>query len=73
MGLLKYAVIGAAVAYGVQYLTKKDENGRSIIDDLKDRAPEYTDKLKAAGEKYVNEITQKVKDKAAEYQQQPGV
>ncbi len=68
MSLLKYAVLGAAVAYGVKYLTKKGIDGRSVIDNLKDKAPEYADKVKATAEQYVNEITQKVKDKASEYQ-----
>jgi hypothetical protein len=73
MSLLKYVAIGAAVAYGVKYLTKKDENGRALIDDLKDKAPEYMDKLKATGEKYFNEVADKVKEKASGFQEQASV
>lgn len=46
MGLLKTALIGAAVYGAIKYITKKDENGRSIVDDLKDRAPEWMEKAK---------------------------
>jgi len=47
MGLLKTALIGAAVYGAIKYITKKDElTGRSIADDLKDKAPEWIDKAK---------------------------
>jgi len=46
MGLLKTALIGAAVYGAIKYMTKKDENGRSMVDDLKERAPEWMDKAK---------------------------
>ncbi|WP_432714764.1 YtxH domain-containing protein [Pedobacter sp.] len=46
MGLLKTVLIGAAVYGAFKYATKKDANGRSIVDDLKDKAPEYMDKAK---------------------------
>ena len=46
MSLLKYLVFGAAVAAGVNYATKKREDGRSLVDDLTDKAPEWMDKAK---------------------------
>ncbi|RZK75795.1 MAG: YtxH domain-containing protein [Pedobacter sp.] len=47
MGLLKTALIGAAVYGAIKYITKKDEiTGRSLADDLKDKAPEWIDKAK---------------------------
>lgn len=46
MGLLKTALIGAAVYGAIKYVTKKDVNGRSIVDDLQDKAPEWMDKAK---------------------------
>ena len=47
MGFIKSALIGAAVYAGVQYITKKDIlTGRSILDDLLEKAPEYIDKAK---------------------------
>lgn len=46
MGLLKTALIGAAVYGAIKYITKKDAFGRSIVDDLQDKAPEWVDKAK---------------------------
>jgi maltooligosyltrehalose synthase len=46
MSLLKYLVFGAAVAAGVNYATKKREDGRSFIDDLSEKAPEWMEKAK---------------------------
>lgn len=46
MSLLKYLVVGAAVAAGVNYVTKKGENGRSLFDDFSDKAPEWMEKAK---------------------------
>jgi len=39
MGLLKYAVLGAAAIYGLKYATKKRiSDGKSLVDDLKAKA-----------------------------------
>lgn len=46
MGLLKTALIGAAVYGAIKYLTKKDMNGRSMVDNIKEKAPEWMDKVK---------------------------
>lgn len=46
MSLLKYLVFGAAVAAGVNYATKKREDGRSLVDDISDKAPEWIEKAK---------------------------
>lgn len=46
MGLLKKLLFGAAVYGVIQYVTRKDENGKSIMDDLKEKAPEWKDKAK---------------------------
>lgn len=46
MGLFKTVLIGAAVYGAIKYVTKKDINGRSLVDDLKEKAPEYMDKAK---------------------------
>ncbi|ATP57539.1 hypothetical protein CPT03_14185 [Pedobacter ginsengisoli] len=46
MGLFKTAIIGAAIYGIVKYVTKKDINGRSIVDDVKEKAPEWIEKAK---------------------------
>ena len=56
MGLLKFIAIGAAVGYGINYITKKGENGRSILDDITDDAPEWFDKAKKFAEEKVEQV-----------------
>ena len=46
MSILKFALLGAAVAYGITQLTKKREDGTTILDDLTEKAPEWMDKAK---------------------------
>ncbi len=46
MGLLKTALIGAAVYGAVKYLTKKDASGVSKLDEIKERAPEWLEKAR---------------------------
>lgn len=47
MGILKTAIIGAAVYAGVKYITKKDPiTGQSIVDELFEKAPGWVEKAK---------------------------
>jgi hypothetical protein len=46
MSLLKLIVVGAAVGYGINYLTKKGADGRSVLDDITENAPDWFDKAK---------------------------
>ncbi|MHA4895839.1 YtxH domain-containing protein [Pedobacter sp. PWIIR3] len=64
MGLIKTALIGAAVYGAIKYITKKDElTGKSIVDDLKDKAPEWVDKAKG----YKAEMENRYNNFAAEF------
>ena len=63
MGLLKFIVVGAAVGYGINYITKKNEDGRSILDDLTDEAPEWFDKAKEYAMETVNNVVQNIPGK----------
>lgn len=56
MGLIKMAIIGAAVAYGINHITKKREDGTSILDDLTNQAPEWMDKAKQYATQAVNDV-----------------
>lgn len=56
MGLLKTALIGAAVYGAVKYLTKKDVNGRSMVDDIKEKAPEWMEKVKNVKNEFQTEM-----------------
>jgi hypothetical protein len=57
MGLLKFIVVGAAVGYGINYITKKGPDGRSILDDIADKAPGWFDDAK----KYATETVEQVR------------
>lgn len=56
MGLLKTALIGAVVYGAVKYLTKKDITGRSMVDDIKDKAPEWMEKVKNVKNDFQSEL-----------------
>ncbi|WP_421946179.1 YtxH domain-containing protein [Pedobacter sp.] len=59
MSLLKYVILGAAAVYGYNYATKKRVvDGKSIIDDLKEQAPDYIEKAKKFGEKVKQDLNQ---------------
>ncbi|GGI28413.1 YtxH domain-containing protein [Pedobacter mendelii] len=58
MGLIKTAVIGAAIYAGVKYITKKDPiTGKSVVDDIKDKAPEWIEKAKDYKREFENKST----------------
>ncbi|MBC6111684.1 YtxH domain-containing protein [Pedobacter fastidiosus] len=59
MSLLKYAILGAAAVYGFKYATKKREtDGKSLVDDFKENAPDFINKAKEYGNKVKNDYTQ---------------
>lgn len=51
MKLLKLALAGAAAAFAFKYATKKRiSDGKSLVDDLSEQAPNIADKVKTFGE-----------------------
>jgi len=46
MGFIKTFILGAAVAYGIQYVTKKREDGSSILSDFIDDPSDYVNRAK---------------------------
>ncbi|GAA4202760.1 hypothetical protein GCM10022289_18000 [Pedobacter jeongneungensis] len=65
MGILKTAIIGAAVYAGVKYITKKDPvTGQSIVDELLDRAPQWADKAKGYAEDLTSRASNAAEDLA---------
>ncbi|MBB3054667.1 hypothetical protein [Mucilaginibacter gotjawali] len=61
MHLLKYIIVGAAVGYGVNYITKKGASGRSIIEDLADNIPNWFDEGKKVAVETINAVNNSVK------------
>jgi len=52
MGILKYAIVGTIIVYGLQYLTKKRSlDDKSIINDFSDHLNDLLGKLKDYKEK----------------------
>jgi hypothetical protein len=62
MHLLKYIIVGAVVGLGINYITQKGEDGRSILDDLTDKAPDFFDKAKKFAEDTIGNISHTVKE-----------
>jgi len=61
MGILKFALIGAAVAYGITEITKKREDGTSILDDITENAPEWMEKAKQYAAEAVDRMSGQIK------------
>lgn len=59
MGLLKYAILGAAAIYGVKYATRKrSSDGKSMVDDFKVKATQYLDDVNDFGERIRHDYRQ---------------
>ena len=61
MSIFKYAIIGAAVAYGINYITKKRSDGTSILDELTESAPEWMEKAKQQAEQTIDQVAENLK------------
>ena len=61
MGLLKFIIVGAAVGYGVNYITKKGPDGKSVLDDITENGPEWFDKAKKYAEDAVERVVNDLK------------
>ncbi|MBB5395733.1 YtxH domain-containing protein [Mucilaginibacter sp. AK015] len=61
MGLLKFIAVGAAIGYGINYITKKGPNGRSILDDITEEAPEWFNKAKTYATEKVEQAAQQAR------------
>lgn len=67
MGLLKFIAVGAAIGYGINYITKKGPDGRSILDDITDDAPEWFEKAKQYATEKVELVVEQVQQKRNDY------
>jgi hypothetical protein len=56
MNLWKFILVGAAVGYGINYITKKGPDGRSILDDITEKAPDWFDQAKKFAEETVEQV-----------------
>ena len=67
MGLLKFIAVGAAIGFGINYITKKGANGRSVLDDITDEAPEWFDKAKVFATEKVDQAIQQAQQAKGGY------
>ncbi len=67
MGLFKNLMIGAAVVAGINYITKKRPDGTSLVDDFKDKAPEWMEKAKRFGNEKLDQVNDYATDKTDRY------
>jgi hypothetical protein len=60
MRIIKFMAIGAAVGYGIYYITKEKENGKSILDELLEDAPDYMDRAKKYIEYTFDQVSERL-------------
>ena len=60
MSILKLLFFGAAAAAGYNYVTKKRPDGKSIVDDITERVPEWMDKAKKMGNQVKDQFSQRM-------------
>ena len=67
MNIIKLALVGAAVVYGVNYITKKREDGTSILDDLTENGPDWMNEAKQFATQTVDNLKQNFTDNQARW------
>ena len=60
MRIWKFVALGAAMGYGIYYLTKERENGKSILEELIEDGPDYVDRAKKYIEYTVDQISERL-------------
>ena len=60
MRIIKFMALGAAVGYGIYYLTKEKENGKSLLDELLEDAPDYVDRAKKYMEYTFDQVSERL-------------
>ena len=63
MRILKFMTIGAAVGYGIYYLTREQENGKSILSELIEEGPDYIERAKKYVEYTVDQLAERLHSK----------
>ena len=59
MRIVKFMAISAAVGYGIYYLTREKENGKSILEELLENAPDYVDRAKKYVEYTLDQVAER--------------
>jgi hypothetical protein len=63
MKVLTLILAGTALAAGVAYVTRKRENGTSILDDLTNKAPEWMEKGKQYATQTIDQVADQIRQR----------
>jgi hypothetical protein len=61
MKLLTLMIASAALAAGVAYITRKREDGSSILDELTNKAPEWMEKGKQFATQTIDQVSDQIR------------
>lgn len=60
MRILTFMIAGAALAAGVTYITRKREDGTSILDELTNKAPQWMEKGKQYATQTIDQMSDQI-------------
>lgn len=63
MRIFKLMAVGAAVGYGIYYLIREKENGKSILEELIEDTPDYIDRAKKYMEYTIDQVSERLHTK----------
>lgn len=63
MKLLTIIIASTALAAGVAYITRKREDGTSILDELTDKAPQWVEKGKQYATQTIDQVTDQIRQR----------
>ena len=66
MSIFRFALVGAAVGYGIYQLTKKREDGSTLLDELVEKTPEWFEKGKQYATETINGVTENIRNRAGD-------
>lgn len=64
MKVLALILAGTALAAGVAYVTRKREDGTSILDELTNKAPEWMEKGKQYATQTIDQVSDQIRQRA---------
>ena len=63
MKILTLMIASAALAAGVAYITRKREDGTSILDELTNKAPQWMEKGKQYATQTIDQVSDQIRQR----------
>jgi hypothetical protein len=63
MKLATLIIAGTAIAAGITYITRKREDGTSILDELTNKAPGWIEKGKQYATQTIDQVTDQIRQR----------